>query len=165
MNDELKNSIFVGIVFGLIFGVIICAYLDSFGLFTFAAPISGIGFGLLMYLFATSKNIQTQMQIQDSEMSSVIFSTGANHFKGLEAVGGKLYLLPDRLHFKSHNFNAQNHELVIPLSDIQNIDFFNPFIIVPKGLSVELKNGTVEKFVVNRRSVLKSKIQNIIVLG
>lgn len=74
----------------------------------------------------------------------------ANHFVGIEAVGGQLFLGHNRLFFKSHSLNIQTHELEIPLSQIVKIEKafgllgFNRF-------NVFLKDGSIEKFVVYNR--------------
>ena len=49
------------------------------------------------------------MQIEVSD-DGVIFSGPANHFLNWEGTGGKLFLLKDKLWFKSHRFNLQNNE-------------------------------------------------------
>jgi hypothetical protein len=85
----------------------------------------------------------------------------ANHFKGIEGVGGKLFLTNRRIFFKSHRFNFQNHELSIPLSEIREAGGRNTFLFVPNGILINLKSGNKEKFVVwNRNDWLKKiKIQ------
>lgn len=40
-------------------------------------------------------------------------SIPANYFRGIEAVGGKIYFYEDRLVFKSHLFNIQRGETEI----------------------------------------------------
>ena len=83
--------------------------------------------------------------------SEPFFKNGfANHFVGIEAVGGQLFLGSNRLFFKSHSLNIQTHELEIPLSQIvktekaSGITGFNRF-------NIYLKDGTIEKFVVYNR--------------
>ena len=73
-------------------------------------------------MFAKSKTVQNQTQIENIEGQKIIYSDGANHFVNKEAVGGKLYLLTDSVEFKSHNFNIQNHSQTILLKDIKEID-------------------------------------------
>ncbi|ANE53547.1 hypothetical protein SY85_16480 [Flavisolibacter tropicus] len=80
----------------------------------------------------------------------MLFETGANHFKGAEGVGGKLYLTNKRLVFKSHKYNIQNHELSMRLSDIDKADRYKTLGIVNNGLAVTTAGGTIEKFVVQQ---------------
>jgi hypothetical protein len=63
-------------------------------------------------------------------------------------VGGWLYLTTKRLYFRSHAFNNQNHELVIPLREITNAKRSWTAGIIPNGLTVETAKGR-ERFVVN----------------
>ena len=73
----------------------------------------------------------------------------ANHFKSWESCGGYLYLTNSKLIFKSHKFNIQNHEFILDLSEITNIEpdsnslFQNSIIIYTKNKS--------EKYVVRDR--------------
>src|SRR4051794_3556696 len=58
----------------------------------FGGALSGLLFGWLIGLFVKSKFL-TQGTTIDTEADEVIvFETPANHFKGVEGVGGKLYL-------------------------------------------------------------------------
>lgn len=90
---------------------------------------------------------------------SLIRVGGANHFKGIEAVGGQLFLFDDRLEFKSHSFNIQNHTLMIMLPQIAEVSFYNTLGIIPNGLKVTKTDGTVEKFVVQKRRLWKELIE------
>lgn len=68
---------------------------------------------------------------------------------GAESVGGWIYLTNKRLFFKSHSLNIQNHELSIPLSDIENAEQKRSLMIFQNRLHLGLKDGKFEKFVVN----------------
>jgi hypothetical protein len=83
--------------------------------------------------------------------SSIIHSCPANHFKGIESVGGKLILLKDRLHFKSHDFNIQRHELIIERIHVKEVNPRNNLFIIPNGIEVVMIDGKKEKFVVQGR--------------
>lgn len=116
----------------------------------FGGTVAGLLFGWLMGRFANSKFLAQTTKIATSEEETIILETGANHFKGAEAVGGKLYLTNKRLVFKSHKFNIQNYELSIPLSDIYNIAKYKTLGLVNNGLSVTTANNKLEKFVVQQ---------------
>lgn len=90
------------------------------------------------------------MKIDTQADETILFDTGANHFKGAEGVGGKLYLTTKRLVFKSHKFNIQNHELSISLSDIDKVDRYKTLGLVNNGLSVKTVDNKTEKFVVQK---------------
>ena len=76
----------------------------------------------------------------------------ANHFLNLEARGGRLALTSSYLIFKPHNFNLQQCELRIPLTDIANVEASRTWGIIPNGLVIHLNCGAREKFVVNNSS-------------
>ena len=86
----------------------------------------------------------------------------ANYFRGIEAVGGKIYFYEDKLIFKSHVFNIQRGETEIKYSDIYEIQKRNTSFIVPNGISIITKDGFKHKFVLNGRNkvieFLNSKI-------
>ncbi|MGN6264716.1 MAG: GRAM domain-containing protein [Ginsengibacter sp.] len=113
--------------------------------------LAGLLFGWLIGLFVNSKLwIQgTKINIESDE--TILFETGANHLKGAEAVGGKLYLTTKRLTFKSHKLNIQKHELSINLSDIEKAERFKTLGIENNGLAVTISpNDTIERFVVQQ---------------
>ena len=112
--------------------------------------VAGLLFGWLMGLFIKSKFVNDTTKIDVDSDESILFQTGANHFKGIEGVGGKLYLTNKRLVFKSHKLNIQNHLLSICLSDIITVDRYKTLNIVNNGLSVTTNQGIIEKFVVEK---------------
>jgi len=116
----------------------------------FGGALSGLLFGWLMGLFANSKRVTKDTKIDTEANETILFDTGANHFKGAEAVGGKLYLTDKRLVFKSHKFNIQNHKLSINLSDIEKVDRYKTLGLVNNGLSVTTTGNRIEKFVVQQ---------------
>jgi hypothetical protein len=79
---------------------------------------------------------------------TVLKHGGASHFKGIEAVGGRLFLTDQRLVFKSHRFNIQVHQESYPLADITAVEPRRGISIVGDGLAVVLSGGREERFVV-----------------
>lgn len=112
-----------------------------------AGAIAGFLFAWLIGLFAKSKAVNESAKIETDEGESILFQTGANHFKGMEGVGGKLFLTNKRLIFKSHKFNIQNHQLQINLTDITNVSRRKTMGIINNGLMVT-HHDKQEKFVV-----------------
>ena len=91
----------------------------------------------------------------------IIRKERANHLLPSEGVGGKLFLTDQRLFFKSHMFNYQNHEESIPLEDIiavitRHSDF------ISKKLEIYLSNGLKEYFIVNHRKDWVHEIEKTI---
>ena len=73
--------------------------------------IAGILFGYLMgkFLKFTDSNVSIDTEADEN----ILLESPANHCKGIEGVGGKLFLTNKKLIFKSHKFNIQNHEFSI----------------------------------------------------
>lgn len=111
--------------------------------------VSGVLFGWLIGILTRSKlfTVKTDLMLNDEE--SIIYETPASHYRGIEAVGGKLILTNDRLIFKSHRINFQNHELSIDLTWLTTIERYKSLGIVNNGLSFTTDKGTTEKFVVS----------------
>jgi len=163
-NIAIKNSIISGLIFGLVFGIFE-ALIFGIVYAAIAAPIAGLLFGLCLYFFVTSKKVKSQTELIGENQNSIIYSGAANHFKHAEAVGGKLYLLKDRLEFKSHGFNIQNHAFKIDINEIKELVFYKSLGIVPNGLQIVLKNAEVEKFVLNNRNIWKKEIEKLMALA
>ena len=92
-------------------------------------------------------------------IEGTIYEGAANHFIGIESVGGKLYLTKEALIFVSHKLNIQTHEMVIPIEEIASYALCNNLGFVPNGLTIYTKSGRSEKFVVNKRKVWVEKIR------
>ena len=158
--SKSKSAIISGLIF---WALMTCFFIFQHGLWfgIIGGAVSGVIFGFFMYFFTGSKIIERQTQIHIPANDGVILSGGANHFLNFEAVGGKLYLLHDRLQFKSHSLNIQKHELQIPLNNIKAVTFYNVLGLVPNGLSIETKGGRTEKFVINNRKRWKTEIDTV----
>jgi hypothetical protein len=157
---EIRNSILAGLAFGLLFGLFLAVRFDT-SYAIIAGPISGLAFGTTLYFFVTSKTVKRQTQIKNHGGKPVLHSGGANHFINGEAVGGKLYLLTDKLHFQSHGFNIQNHGQIIDIEQIKEVGFYNTLGLIPNGLSITTLGGQTEKFVVNNRKLWKEEIEKL----
>ena len=112
--------------------------------------LAGLVFGWLMGKFVNSKLLIKGTAIDLDTGENIVFETGANHFKGVEAVGGKLYLTNKRVVFKSHKFNIQGHELSIPLTDISKVERTKTWGLVNNSLSITIMDNKIEKFVVEQ---------------
>ena len=92
---------------------------------------------------------------QDAKVASteqVLHAGPANHWRGIEAVGGKLWLTTHRLVFQSHKVNLRAGQRQWPLASIVNVVQRNTLWVVPNGIAVELADGAMEKFVVADRA-------------
>lgn len=111
--------------------------------------VAGVLFGWITGRFSTSKMVTRSTRFNPEPGETVVFETPANHFKGIEAVGGKLYLTDKRLVFISHKLNIQNHRLVIPLLAIESVTKFTTLGVANTGLTITA-NNQIEKFIVDQ---------------
>ncbi len=80
----------------------------------------------------------------------------ANLQRGIETVGGKLYLTNQRLIFESHALNIQTGTTAIPLTGITGIrkcwtKFLNLVPIFPNSIAVSTQEGKVYRVVTSNR--------------
>ena len=99
------------------------------------------------------------MNIELRNNESIIKQGSANHWQGWEAAGGRLFLTDQRLVFKSHRFNVQRHEISIELGEVAFVKARNNFLLVPNGMSIFLRNGHEERFVIWGRKDWINKIR------
>lgn len=78
----------------------------------------------------------------------------ANLIKGMETVGGKIFFEEGAMTFKSHSLNIQKGETTIYYSDITAVKKANSLGFIPNRMIVITKDGTENKFVVNKRNNL-----------
>lgn len=83
----------------------------------------------------------------------------ANLFRGLEGVGGKIFLTNARLIFKSHSLNIQKGQTNIAYQDISSVTKRKTMKLIDNGIKVTTKEGKVYCFVMNNRDV---ELQNIL---
>jgi hypothetical protein len=105
-------------------------------------------------------NIQPEL-LNDEIIEEEIF---ANLFRGLEGVGGKIFLTNQRLVFKSHSLNIQKGQTNIVYLDIDSIHKRKTAKLVDNGIKIITKEGTEYNFVVNDRDAVLKKIQQKIIV-
>ena|ERR1022692_2015637 len=132
-DNQTSNEIMKSVVSGIIAGI-----------------IAGFLFGWFAGLFSKSKFVKETTKVDTDPDENIVFQTPANHFKGIEGIGGKLYLTNKRVLFKSHKLNIQNHKLSISLTDINSVDRYKTLGVVNNGLAIITKQNTTEKFVVEQ---------------
>ena len=110
--------------------------------------ISGLLFGWLTGLFSNSKLVKLTTRVDLPADELKVFETGANHFNGIEGVGGRLLLTNKRLIFTSHKLNIQNHQLSINLAEVANAEKYKTLGLVKNGLAISTRQNAKEKFVV-----------------
>lgn len=75
----------------------------------------------------------------------------ANHWRGVESVGGWLYLTNQRLLFTPHAVGFQTHPSSIAMAEIASAETSASLWIIPNQLVVVTRSGGREKFVVQGR--------------
>jgi len=85
-----------------------------------------------------------------------IRDSAANLQRGIETVGGWLYLTTQRLIFEAHALNIQSGRTVIPLSHIKDMwkswtRFLGILPVFPNTLAVATKKGKTYRFVIGDR--------------
>jgi GRAM domain len=96
------------------------------------------------------------MKIDLRPNEKLIREGGANLQRGIEAVGGKLFLTDQRLFFQSHSINVQTGATEIPLSDIRGTElcwtkFLGVIPLFPNTLAVHTVSGVEYRFVLYGR--------------
>ena len=157
-----KTALLTGVPFGAFMGLfwifwfsLLPAWLVGFSLMPplFGAALglaSGVLFGALMAAFVGRQERSFALQDPRAPGEKLVKQGGANHFRRGEAVGGYLWLTDRRLLFRSHRHNLQNHELSIPLRDVEGARPYLVAGVVPTGLRV-YASGRREHFVVGDR--------------
>ncbi|AQG80391.1 hypothetical protein AWR27_14305 [Spirosoma montaniterrae] len=95
------------------------------------------------------------------DRSQLLYSGAANRFVNERAIGGKLYLYPDRLEFRSYLFKTLIDEQTILLDQIEQVEFYNPMDIFQNGLIVKTTDGKRQKFVVYGRDRWREEIYKL----
>jgi hypothetical protein len=95
----------------------------------------------------------------------VIRDAAANLQRGIETVGGWLYLTTERLIFEAHAFNIQSGASVIPLRVVGKMwkswtKFLGLIPVFPNTLAVATAKGKTFRFVIGSRDAWISAIRD-----
>lgn len=107
------------------------------------------------------------LEIEEPELRStetMILTGPANLQRGVETVGGALFLSSERLLFRAHRGNVQKTPLDIDLQQIAGVTpcwtkFLAVLPIWPNSLAVGLENGKQWRFVLRHRDQWQQKIE------
>lgn len=120
-----------------------------------AAAISGVLSGAIWIVFVRMMarilydSVKKKILFKPRNNEELIFESPANHFRNKEAIGGLLSFTNQRIVFKSHDVNIQNHTWEIQTSDITKVSERKTWGIIPNGLLIETNKNRTEKFVVD----------------
>lgn len=156
---SFKNTIYVALFFAITMGIFNAIYFDiQYALLSF--PISFLVFGIPIYFFSRQKSAVIPAEI-DTEGQEILYSSPANHFYNGEGVGGKLYLMDDKIQFQSY-LNIQSYGHVLRMDQISSVKSHKMLGVFSKGLSITTINGETQKYVVNNRKLWKVEIERLI---
>ena len=96
------------------------------------------------------------METEFLDGETIVKETAANLQRGIETVGGRLYLSSRRLIFESHPFNIQTGATAVSLDDVVGVRkswtrFLNVIPVMPNSIAVTTKDGTEYRLVLNDR--------------
>ncbi|EAQ42966.1 GRAM domain-containing protein [Polaribacter sp. MED152] len=135
-NQNINSIIFQAIFFGVLFVLI-------------------FPWAMKKMLSKKVNNIKPDL-LNNETVEEEIF---ANLFRGIEGVGGKIFLTNERLIFKSHSLNIQKGQTDINYSDIVSVDKRKTAKLIYNGIRIITKQGVKYDFVVNDRNIELQKIQ------
>lgn len=135
-NQNINSIIFQAIFFGVLFVLI-------------------FPWAMKKMLSKKVNNIKPDL-LNNETVEEEIF---ANLFRGIEGVGGKIFLTNERLIFKSHSLNIQKGQTDINYSDIVSVDKRKTAKLIYNGIRIITKQAVKYDFVVNDRNIELQKIQ------
>lgn len=116
------------------------------------------GFGYWYVMQIMSAKLLSKIDVTLTEGETVKYEGGANLFRGVEGVGGKLVLTDQRLIFKSHKFNLQSGETQIPVEEIREVKPRKTAKLFQNGIRVLTQSGDAYDFVVYERDSWLQKL-------
>lgn len=136
---SLGGLIFQGVFFGLFFG---------------------LGFPYLMGKYGTGmiNKLGNTINPELFEDELIECDFGANLFRGIEGVGGKVFLTNKKLIFKAHKFNIQNGQSDFAYEEIVSLTKRKTGGIVDNGVRLQTKDGKNHDFVLNEREIFLEKL-------
>lgn len=136
---SINSLIFQGVFFGIFFG---------------------IGFPYINEKLAGKFSKKMGIKINPKlELNEEIEIEGpANLFRGIEGVGGKIFLTNKKLIFKSHKINIQKGQTDIEYQNIKEVAKRKTAKLINNGIRIITQRGMEYDFVVNERDLWFEKI-------
>jgi hypothetical protein len=156
-GQPFRQAVLAALLFGVPMGVYFGFVSGSAAHGAVSGLLGGAAFGAFVGIFLkvsmSSSRLEMEGQAAGFDADETVAHFGpANHFKGAEGVGGKLYLTNKRLRFRSHKINLNNHDESYALGEIAGVEPVRTLGIVPNGVLVRLRDGRGERFVVTGRA-------------
>jgi hypothetical protein len=157
---SLKNTIYLALFFAIAMSIFNTVYFDiRYALLSF--PISFLVFGLPIFLFSRSKAVNIEPAI-DTAGQAIIYSSPANHYSNGIGIGGKLYLMADKIQFQSYQVPILRHGHVLMIDQISTVKSYKILGVVPTALLITTLNGDRQKFVVTDIRYWKQEIERLL---
>tara|TARA_Y100000815_G_scaffold150927_1_gene136978 strand:- start:24 stop:605 length:582 start_codon:yes stop_codon:yes gene_type:complete len=136
---SLNSLIFQGVFFGIFFGI---------GFPYINEKLAG--------KFSNKMGIKIKPKLELNE--EIEIEGSANLFRGIEGIGGKIFLTNKKLIFKSHKINIQKGQTDIEYSTIKEIVKRKTAKLIDNGIRIITDDGKEFDFVVNERDLWFEKI-------
>ena len=143
----MKRFLILALLAGLPFGIVMGVF---FSLIFGEGILLGLTTGTFFGIWTAASQRRNERNPPAFEGENVLFQSPANHFRGIESVGGWLVLTDQRLLFQPHRFNIQKEEWSLPLSDLIRMEPRRSFGILPTGMGAVTTAGE-ERFMVEKR--------------
>ena len=142
---------------GLVYGVLMGLFWGNMITGIMAGVLFGVLFTACMAIL--SKHIEKKSEHLRAEISKVrkiICEGPANHKKGVNAIGGWLFLSEDAIEFYPHKMNIGGQNIPILLDDISDVE------TKLNQLKIHTKTNETFIFVVNKANLWKQSITEIL---
>ena len=93
--------------------------------------------------------------IVSHENENVLYEIPVDLRKSIDYISGDLFITDQRFIFQPRNMHFQKDVMEFTIDDINNIDSSYVLGIVPNGITVELKDGTTNTFVLESSLFVK----------
>lgn len=137
--QSLYSYLFQGVFFGLFMGIGFPYVMEKFG---------------KRFTSSMGKNIKPEL-VENEEIE---VEGPANLFRGMEGVGGKMFLTNKHIIFKAHKINIQKGQTNIPYEAITEISKRKTAKIINNGIRIKTNAGKEFDFVVNEREKWLEKL-------
>lgn len=142
---------------GLVYGVLMGLFWGNLTMGIIAGVLFGILFTVCMAIFV--KHIEKKskhLRDEISQVRKIICEGPANHKKGVNAIGGWLFLIEDAIEFYPHKINIGGQNISIRIDDISNVETKS------NQLKIHTKENETFTFVVNKANLWKQSITEIL---
>lgn len=93
--------------------------------------------------------------IVSHENENVLYELPVDLRKSIDYISGNLFITDQRFIFEPRNMHLRRDMMEFSIDDIHNIDSSYVLGIVPNGITVELKDGTMHTFVLESSLFVK----------